>query len=421
MAAPRCFAYSRELPFQTPQANAEATWTVHHLRAKLRHQCALLENQLLSPVNLLPRGTFTASRPSRCNSFKKITLTWFICSEVWDCCLLNAEVRPPVWPIFPNPMPTLDTIGTCAWQHGPSVTSPTTEPATSGAGFKHRPSTILVEHDTAARMASSRPLFLQASYLKGAASFKTSNYCLFEVSCPTDLVDVPKRMLAFSGDVFSALPVLLLALSGDVEPNPSPMSKAKADSFPIILETIRRLEAADVATTEKILKLEEGQAALVAELNYVKNDHAAASETVNRLQEANETLRADLKAAHDRQSAADGKVKLLSAKLSAVESRTSLECPGGPDPGSHSLCKFSEQIEKISSRCDENENRMRRSNLLFFGIEDNAREDWAASEQKIISFCSEKLGIAVTGAQFDRVHRMGKFADEKRRPISAKR
>lgn len=58
--------------------------------------------------------------------------------------------------------------------------------------------------------------------------------------------------------------------------------------------------------------------------------------------------------------------------------------------------------------------------MLFFGFEDDEKEDWAASEQKIIAFCSEKLKISASSTKFERVHRLGKFTAEKNRPIIAK-
>lgn len=42
------------------------------------------------------------------------------------------------------------------------------------------------------------------------------------------------------------------------------------------------------------------------------------------------------------------------------------------------------------------------------------------SEQKIGKFCSEQLQMTANGVQFERVHRLGKYSPEKRRPIIAK-
>ncbi|KAH9375070.1 hypothetical protein HPB48_019981 [Haemaphysalis longicornis] len=63
---------------------------------------------------------------------------------------------------------------------------------------------------------------------------------------------------------------------------------------------------------------------------------------------------------------------------------------------------------------------MRRSNLLFLGIEDDVNEDWEASEKKLIEFCKENLQITLTSQQFERVHRLGRFSPDKCRPIIAK-
>lgn len=58
--------------------------------------------------------------------------------------------------------------------------------------------------------------------------------------------------------------------------------------------------------------------------------------------------------------------------------------------------------------------------MLFFGLEDDEKEKWDDSEQKIITFCAQKLDVTITESHFERVHRLGKFALNKRRPIVAK-
>lgn len=52
----------------------------------------------------------------------------------------------------------------------------------------------------------------------------------------------------------------------------------------------------------------------------------------------------------------------------------------------------SDQLTAITSRSDNAEIKIQRSNLQFFGLEDESNDDWAMSEQKIINFCSEKVG-----------------------------
>lgn len=166
-------------------------------------------------------------------------------------------------------------------------------------------------------------------------------------------------------------------LSGDVESNPGPMSKTEADSFASALETIKKLEA----------------------------DHTAMSADLKRLSGEHETTK--------------NEIKLLHAKIAALEATLALQNNAG-GPTDNALLHVSDRLTEITSRCDNAENRQRRSNLLFFGIEDSEPEDWAQFEEKIINFCSERLDITTTSAQFERVHRLGRFTEGKNRPIIAK-
>lgn len=167
-------------------------------------------------------------------------------------------------------------------------------------------------------------------------------------------------------------------LSGDVEANPGPMSKAEAEAFDSALAAIR--------------KLETGLGAVLADLKIVK----------------------------DNQEVTRNEIKALTTQIAALGPNASSSSATAAPPSDNALKTIATQLQTITSRCDDAENRMRRSNLLFFGIEDDEKEDWAGSEEKIITFCSQKLQIPTTCAQFERVHRLGKFTTEKNRPIIAK-
>ncbi|KAH6930596.1 hypothetical protein HPB50_014933 [Hyalomma asiaticum] len=116
---------------------------------------------------------------------------------------------------------------------------------------------------------------------------------------------------------------------------------------------------------------------------------------------------------------AEHEIKRLNAKVVSLEQAGASAAATAPAAPADTLREVTDQLMSITSRCDEAENRMRRSNLLFFGLEDHANEDWAASEQKIIKFCFEKLQLTLTGTQFERVHRLGRH-EEKCRPIIVK-
>uniref|UniRef100_A0A1S4LJU1 Uncharacterized protein n=3 Tax=Ixodes scapularis TaxID=6945 RepID=A0A1S4LJU1_IXOSC len=66
---------------------------------------------------------------------------------------------------------------------------------------------------------------------------------------------------------------------------------------------------------------------------------------------------------------------------------------------------------------DDLDNRSRRNNLIFFGIPDVQNETWATSEERIVSFCSEKLNIQIDSAAIERAHRLGRFTLTKKRPV----
>ncbi|KAH9372567.1 hypothetical protein HPB48_016475 [Haemaphysalis longicornis] len=166
-------------------------------------------------------------------------------------------------------------------------------------------------------------------------------------------------------------------LSADVESNPGPMSKAEAVTFESALKAIETLQS--------------GLKSALADFNGIREQQAATNE----------------------------EIKKLIAKLTALEAGTNDGTPTEAASPRNTLQDISSQIQKIAHRCDDAENRLRRSNLLFFGLEDDEKEDWSASEEKIIKFCEEKLKLPTTSTQYERVHRLRKFSTEKSRPIIA--
>ncbi|XP_077552427.1 uncharacterized protein LOC144166812 [Haemaphysalis longicornis] len=84
------------------------------------------------------------------------------------------------------------------------------------------------------------------------------------------------------------------------------------------------------------------------------------------------------------------------------------------------IASLSSEIKQLADKCDDAENRLRRSNLLFFGIKDENAETWAESEAKIISFCATHLEMNITDAGIERAHRLGRYCADKMRPIIVK-
>ncbi|KAH9367718.1 hypothetical protein HPB48_021860 [Haemaphysalis longicornis] len=77
-----------------------------------------------------------------------------------------------------------------------------------------------------------------------------------------------------------------------------------------------------------------------------------------------------------------------------------------------------QHFSALHDKIDDLENRSRRSNVLFFGVDDNEpSETWDATEGLVREFCASKLGITVDSVA--RAHRLGRFVRDKKRPIIA--
>ncbi|XP_042150091.1 uncharacterized protein LOC120850155 [Ixodes scapularis] len=150
----------------------------------------------------------------------------------------------------------------------------------------------------------------------------------------------------------------LLLLSGDVELNPGPMTKAQIEQLGKI-ETI-------------LLELQSGQMTVLGKLAGI------------------EAKQADL----------ERKFDTISLKTNDIEKRV-LQIEGSG--------------RKLEAKLDDLENRSRRTNLVFFGVPDNSRsETWEESERLITKICKDVLSLDVL---IERAHRLGKHKDGKNRPI----
>lgn len=74
------------------------------------------------------------------------------------------------------------------------------------------------------------------------------------------------------------------------------------------------------------------------------------------------------------------------------------------------------QINELENRNVDLENRSRRQNLVFYGVDDtNNKETWNESENLIKSICKDKLGVDLKTVQ--RAHRVGRYNENFKRPI----
>lgn len=163
-------------------------------------------------------------------------------------------------------------------------------------------------------------------------------------------------------------------LSGDVESNPGPTQ------LQLVLETVKQIELR--------------QASILADIQTIKDKQTATDRSVEELA---------------------SKVEALEKEFSSVQGQSaSAKTPVG------TLTALSQEIAGLKASHDDTENRLRRNNLLFFGIGDTSAESWNDSEEKIKAFCSSKLNVNIEPRSVERAHRLGRFATGKTRPIIVK-
>lgn len=177
----------------------------------------------------------------------------------------------------------------------------------------------------------------------------------------------------------------MLLMCGDVEANPGP------DDLPVV----STLSADVILTTvlATVQRIEQGQISMLSEMKELK----------------------------EKQKTTDERMQELYSRVVALETKTGNASDVQNEGASNeSLSLVHEKLSDIVTRCDDAENRLRRCNLLFFGFSDDSNETWSVSEQKIVNFCAENLGITIVADNIERAHRLGKFATGKNRPIIVK-
>ncbi|CAN8013077.1 unnamed protein product, partial [Ixodes pacificus] len=176
-------------------------------------------------------------------------------------------------------------------------------------------------------------LFIQVGYLKHTKCYRRTDLCLFLVSCPNDDVCSWWKVICyycFQYSYVSTVSQLLLLMSGDVEMNPGPDTAIAhvdnpgphTDSAHIasILAAVERIEAAQTDMLAKVVSLERGQ----------KATDISVQQLFSRME----------------------------AKLAATD--TASETTLQPSQG------MSVELANIQKQCEDKENRLRRSNPLFF-------------------------------------------------------
>ncbi|XP_049267703.1 uncharacterized protein LOC125760039 isoform X2 [Rhipicephalus sanguineus] len=272
-------------------------------------------------------------------------------------------------------MPFPSAARFCVWQHR----------ATTSEGRQHRlqiaaPDSSALGHATATTVVTKMPFLMQVSYLPNAACVRSGNRCLLAVSCPTCVIGTCRLLCEMLWSLCNNAQAvnMLLLMSGDVELNPGPVS-------PPSMETI----------ANAISRIEASQTSVLTELSLIRTSQSSIEALVTTLSTRVDTLEKIVQSTQSNETGLKADVKDSFAKLSA-------------------------EIRVLTDKCDDAENRLRRSNLLFCGIPDTKGESWIQSQAKVIKFCSENLGISIPEDDLERAHRLGRYQQNKSRPIIVK-
>lgn len=85
------------------------------------------------------------------------------------------------------------------------------------------------------------------------------------------------------------------------------------------------------------------------------------------------------------------------------------------------LDNIQKNVDSLLDKVDDLENRSRRNNLCFEGIDEvNKFETWEQSEEKLKQVLNDHLEIEPDEVVIERAHRVGKKVPDKPRPIIAK-
>lgn len=141
-------------------------------------------------------------------------------------------------------------------------------------------------------------------------------------------------------------------------------------------------------------KMEQDQVKLISSVNEIKNN----------------------------QEAIERKVNDIDRRLAAVEAKACDNAEVGDEL--LQLKQLTDHLSRENARLhDEHsqlEDRMRRSNLLFYGLTDCPQEKWNQTEEKLVKKISTVFKSPVPSEALERVHRLGTYRPSQNRPVIAK-
>ncbi|KAH9378441.1 hypothetical protein HPB48_013929 [Haemaphysalis longicornis] len=173
---------------------------------------------------------------------------------------------------------------------------------------------------------------------------------------------------------------MLLLLSGDVESNPGPGTVPSGPTVDSIFEIVQSLEAKHEHVLREIKELKDNQVAISTSMEDILNRVTVVERNaVLRKSEVHTIL-----AEHNVPSCLD------------------------------------RDVASLKTQVEDTNNRLRRNNLIIYGLTDSLNESWAQSEVKALCFFDKQLGEPIAPDRIERAHPLGIFRENKNRPIIVK-
>ncbi|XP_075747190.1 uncharacterized protein LOC142804298 [Rhipicephalus microplus] len=242
---------------------------------------------------------------------------------------------------------------------------------TSSAATTTKQTPLSAPHCGLSSCANAQPnLFAFIRQVSNRSAFlakKSSNYFLVQLPSPRCCVVI----IVECAQVIRSF----LLLVGDVETNPGPPT------------------GEDLLT--ELQKLSAGQNKLISDMQEIKNQLKTTDVTITDLCKRITDLEKHCTA-------------LTSMCTELVDLKTLT------NEMIHKICN-------LESRVDDSENRSRRNNFIFYGIPDTTKtETYSDSEEIIICHCSDTLQLTIPPSEIERAHRLGRFSENRIRPIIVK-
>lgn len=142
--------------------------------------------------------------------------------------------------------------------------------------------------------------------------------------------------------------------------------------------------------------------------------------TLQLILDGQEEMKTKLQSIETNQMAQSSALQALTERINCLETQVAAIAKVETEMQKYKASSENNQksLKFLLSKVDDLENRGRRNNLVFYGVDDkNPQETWSDSEKIIQEVCETNLGLSVTS--MERVHRIGKFKQGKNRPVIA--